>query len=497
MPSIPRETNDDGDYVRIRKSTLSWMGFFLKDFAHPENSFPNRYWIEYGYGLAEMEYEQWLERIHPDDRRRAAALETSAQQHDRFRGHERYRVRDSEGTYHWVLSVGAVDERFPDGSPRRYVGLDFDVTEIQELQEELSQAREMAEQRAAEAEVLRNAAAAIVSTMDKTGAIVRVVNELQGMMPITRAVVFEERDRMLQLAVDPKVIEAREGMIALSAADLELFEQGVGRDVLVDVMRRRAPEMFREPDRAGHFWLVAPLVVRGEVMGVYAVGRGDGRPFVAGEFRVVATVADYLALALSNAQLYAEVGRLAETDGLSGLLTRRALFSRAEALAREPSGIEQSPGSDERSRPGPYSGSDEPTTASIPSARLSCILMDIDFFKRINDTYGHQEGDVAIRRVAEIVTASVRANDTVGRYGGEEFCAFLPRTAGDEAVRVAHRICDGVRSLELDRVPQGITISLGVAEQRAGESLDGLIGRADAALYRAKRAGRDRVEYDA
>ncbi|MFW5827301.1 MAG: sensor domain-containing diguanylate cyclase [Alkalispirochaeta sp.] len=470
MALIPPESETDGDYVSLRKSTLSWMGFFVKDFESPENGFPNRYWIEYGYGLSEMDYDQWLERVHPDDRSRAAALETSAQRHDRFRGNERYRVRDSAGTYHWVLSVGAVDERFPDGSPKRYVGLDFDVTEIQKLQEELSQARETAEQRAAEAEVLRNAAAAIVSTLDKTGAIVRVVTELLGMMPISRAVVFEQRDRILQPAVDPKVLEAHDAMTALSAADQELFERGVGHDVLVDVMRRRAPDMFRDPERAGNFWLVAPLVVRSEVMGVYAVGRSDGVPFVAGDFRVVSAVADYLALALSNAHLYDEVGRLAETDGLSGLLSRRALFTRAEALCAR---------------------------AISDGTRLACVLLDIDLFKDLNDSYGHQQGDEVIRQVAAVLWATVRTNDTVGRYGGEEFCAFLPETTGDEALRVAQRICDGVRRLSFEEVPRTVTVSLGVAELAPGESLDGLIGRTDAALYRAKRGGRDRVEYDA
>lgn len=469
MPSIPRETNEDGDYVRIRKSTLSWMGFFVKDLEKPENSFPNRYWIEYGYGLEEMGYDRWLEKIHPEDRERAVLLQWSATTTDRFRGHDRYRVRDSEGRYHWVLSAGAVDERFPDGSPKRYVGLDFDITEIQELQEQLSAARETAERRAAEAEVLRNAAAAIVSTLDKAGAIIRVIDELRGMMPITTALVYEQRDRELHLAVDPDVVGAENAQTRPSAGDRELFENGVGRDVLVDVMRRRGPDMFREPQRAGHFWLVAPLIVRGDVLGVYAVGRDDGSPFVTNEFRVVTAVADYLALAFSNAHLYAEVGRLAHTDELSGLLTRRALFGRAEELA---------------------------TRAGAEDSHLSCLLLDIDHFKEINDSYGHQQGDEVIRQVAEVFSDSVRANDTVGRYGGEEFCAVLPDTAGDEAYRVAQRICDGVRTLALERVPRGVTVSLGVAELAPGENLDRLIGRADAALYRAKRAGRDRVEYD-
>jgi diguanylate cyclase (GGDEF)-like protein/PAS domain S-box-containing protein len=466
---MPRETNDDGDYVSLKKSTLSWMGFFVKDLEDQANSFPNRYWIEYGYGLEEMQHDQWLEKIHPDDRDRAKTLLESVSAAGRFRGHERYRVRDSHGQYHWVLSAGAVDERFPDGSPKRYVGLDFDVTETQELHEQLSAARETAERRAAEAEVLRNAAAAIVSTLDKAGAIVRVIDELRGMMPITTALVFEQRDRELLLAVDPDVVGAEDAKTRPSARDRELFESGIGRDVLVDVMRRRGPDMFREPQRAGNFWLVAPLIVRGDVMGVYAVGRNDGTPFVANEFRVITAVADYLALAFSNAHLYAEVGRLAHTDELSGLLTRRALFTRAEELV---------------------------SRTAAEGSRLSCLLLDIDHFKDVNDTYGHQQGDEVIRHVAEVFSDRVRANDTVGRYGGEEFCAVLPGTVGEEAHRVAQRICDGVRNLVLKRVPRGVTVSLGVAELAPGENLDRLIGRADAALYRAKRGGRDRVEYD-
>ncbi len=119
---------------------------------------------------------------------------------------------------------------------------------------------------------------------------------------------------------------------------------------------------------------------------------------------------------------------------------------------------------------------------------LSVVLFDIDHFKRINDTLGHDAGDEALRRVAAIVRDHLRESDLFARYGGEEFILLLSRTTSTQAAPVAERIRD-----EIARVA-GITISSGVAELSFGDdSLDLLIRRADDALYRAKQEGRNRT----
>jgi diguanylate cyclase (GGDEF)-like protein len=126
---------------------------------------------------------------------------------------------------------------------------------------------------------------------------------------------------------------------------------------------------------------------------------------------------------------------------------------------------------------------------------FSIVNLDIDYFKRVNDTYGHPGGDVTLKAVADIIKAHVRNADVVCRWGGEEFMLLLEDCPDAEAMERAHRIRMAVKNHEItfgrDRIR--ITLSCGVAQYRPGESLESLTGRADAALYAAKNNGRDQV----
>lgn len=163
---------------------------------------------------------------------------------------------------------------------------------------------------------------------------------------------------------------------------------------------------------------------------------------------------------------YAEDAR---TDVLTGLLNRRFI---------EELGARQVQASARLRRP------------------LSVLMIDLDHFKAINDTHGHDVGDRALAAAAEAIARSVRAVDFVGRWGGEEFVALLMDADVDAAVRVAQRCLDGLRAIELTangtRVP--IDASIGVASRGEGEFFDAMIKRSDEALYRAKQAGRGRAE---
>ncbi|MFC4426481.1 sensor domain-containing diguanylate cyclase [Deinococcus navajonensis] len=124
---------------------------------------------------------------------------------------------------------------------------------------------------------------------------------------------------------------------------------------------------------------------------------------------------------------------------------------------------------------------------------LSIILLDLDRFKSINDTYGHDIGDQVLRAAAEAVGASLRRGTLFGRWGGEEFLVILPGAALAEAQGVAERIRLGVASATYP-LPVQVTVSLGVAQAREGERPEGILKRADQALYTAKHAGRNQVQ---
>lgn len=124
---------------------------------------------------------------------------------------------------------------------------------------------------------------------------------------------------------------------------------------------------------------------------------------------------------------------------------------------------------------------------------LSIILIDVDHFKGINDTYGHQAGDEALVRTARWLKASLRASDVPIRWGGEEFLVICPETPLDAATQIAERLRGEYSALSL--APEGrLTASFGVATHRSGLCVEDMLRNADAALYRAKNAGRNRVE---
>lgn len=131
--------------------------------------------------------------------------------------------------------------------------------------------------------------------------------------------------------------------------------------------------------------------------------------------------------------------------------------------------------------------------AASPSAPLSAVFADIDHFKAVNDEFGHPVGDDVLRFVSDLLGTTCRADDVVARYGGEEFVAVLPRTDLDGAARWAERARSTLAARRAPGLGRSVTASFGVAEFRAGESADDLLARADAALYAAKAAGRDRV----
>jgi len=222
-------------------------------------------------------------------------------------------------------------------------------------------------------------------------------------------------------------------------------------------------------DAWAHSYLGAPIRVEGKAVGFLSLLAARPGYFTPEQAERLMAFANQAAVALQKVRLIESLHRLATTDALTGLANRRHFMEQAER---------------------------EFEHARRYFAPLSALMLDIDHFKQVNDTYGHAAGDAVLRMVAEVCAAALRKVDVIGRYGGEEFAALLPETRLKDAARVAERLALAVSDLPFDI--QGrllhVTVSVGVAEALGpGDTLARMIDRADQAMYRAKQAGRNRV----
>ncbi|UKL01356.1 sensor domain-containing diguanylate cyclase [Brevibacillus brevis] len=205
-----------------------------------------------------------------------------------------------------------------------------------------------------------------------------------------------------------------------------------------------------------------PLVVEGEISGVLLVADSRYHFFSFDDYKLLEIFGQHASLAMTNAVLHNEMERMVITDNLTGLYTRRHLNERVRgSLQKDNNG--------------------------------SLILIDIDYFKNVNDTFGHQVGDEVLIQVSNLIRHSIRDSDIAARWGGEELAVYLPRVDKNTAHSVAERIRECV---EQETSPQ-VTISCGLAkwsrEMDVNLSVEALFHQADIALYEAKNSGRNQV----
>lgn len=214
--------------------------------------------------------------------------------------------------------------------------------------------------------------------------------------------------------------------------------------------------------------LILPLAYSEEALGLMALASGRVDALRPRQVELLKAFAGQVSMAMKNSMLHAMVIRKAITDGLTGMFNHRHFM---ELLNHE------------HARYG---------RTSTP---FCLMLLDIDHFKRVNDTYGHQGGDEVLRGVAATIKSALRETDFIGRYGGEEFAAVLVDTLPDGAEALGERIREAVEARVFEHAGHAIriTISIGIAESLPDVTMSELIRRADTALYEAKDSGRNRV----
>jgi diguanylate cyclase (GGDEF)-like protein/PAS domain S-box-containing protein len=366
----------------------------------------------------------------------------------------------------------------PDGGVSGGVAVAQDITHQRQLEQAANEAAQVAQRRAEELEGLHRATAALLSTLDLDELLRQILDAALSAIPAAE-------HGMLHLVAPPT--GQLHALAALGFHDERVFmiTSLAGPGYPARVARERRPllvEDIQQDELLGpegslpgemegaRSIIIAPLLYSGNVLGALSLISGQPGAFSGTDLRLLASFAATTTAALQNALLHAEIKQLAVTDPLTGQLNRRAFFDLGQREL------------------------DRFLRYGHP---LSAVMIDLDNFKQINDTYGHKVGDEILIMLARLVRASIRETDIFGRYGGDEFSLFLPDTSLPTAVQIARRIREIVfdTPFQSDQGSINVSISVGVAQaEKQHHTPDDLLAAADRALYRAKALGRNRVE---
>lgn len=313
------------------------------------------------------------------------------------------------------------------------------------------------------------------SSLDVTHRLLTTAEEAHKIVPYDQCFIFlvepGERRAIVKVAkgYDPKILDYRFG---LTNGLLSLLVKN-RQPLLFPVLNRpRRVQIFPDACKinvSSSSFLGIPLVVEEHVIGVVLFLSDSKQKFTAYHQHILTLLCSHVALSIAEAQLHHQVKHLATVDGLTGTFNHRRL---QERLEEEVVRIQRHPDF------------------------LSLLMVDIDHFKKINDTYGHPAGDAVLKKIAKTLMRLVRKTDLVSRYGGEEFCLLLVKTPSGHAEKLAERIRNTIAqnpvSWKGETIP--VTVSIGVAScPDDSDNREGLLIRADRALYVSKNGGRNRV----
>jgi diguanylate cyclase (GGDEF)-like protein len=291
------------------------------------------------------------------------------------------------------------------------------------------------------------------------------VNEVSAALNVEQCVLLIESEEDPSFSVVYCSEELIEDGVSEVKRDLEAFKQRLRNTMQPYV--RDGISVDSSSTLADAPQSVVPLSFLNQFIGVLSVqSKNLNRIWQESDLLLLQTVADQVAVAIKHARLYIKSRQEALRDSLTGAFNRRYFelqFEREFKLAER------------------------------QNQNFAIIMVDIDKFKKINDTYGHQIGDKVLRHIANALNKELRAFDTVMRYGGEEFAVILSQVGLEESFVVAERLRQALETLEIQEVKK-VTASFGVAVYpECGKTMDSLLTAADQALYEAKRKGRNRV----
>jgi diguanylate cyclase (GGDEF)-like protein len=323
--------------------------------------------------------------------------------------------------------------------------------------------------------VLRSTINAISTSIEIKEIVESAGNNLPNLFDFSSFGVFWKEDLLLFLFQEescppPFTQEVVKNMIKVfSILGEESFE--ADRITLqVEKRKLRPKQMMMDPKATLKSHLTLPLTVEGEILGCLSLNSDQPNAFDAQDLQFLSVIGYQMAATLKHFQRFSSIKNIAIYDTLTGLYNRRYFEEKLGVDAQKSF----------------YGGTP-----------LSLVMVDIDYFKKVNDTFGHTEGDQVLCKISSLLKSSVRKKDTVARYGGEEFILILPEAGLEESFVIAERIRRLIEStpFEVGQAQVNLTVSMGISNfpSHRAKSKEELIRMADQALYDAKRGGRNKV----
>ncbi|MGL5192738.1 MAG: diguanylate cyclase [Chroococcales cyanobacterium] len=426
--------------------------------------------------IEEMGENIFQEILHPDD---VAQVTEHFQQRILLKEEEilemEYRIKDAHDRWRWFISRDMVFSRNGEGLPNQILGTATDITSRKRAEEELQQANVQLKGWVSELE-LRNQEMDMLGQMNEFLQACLSVDEaykaldalLQPLFPGTCGAVFMLNESKNLVEAMAKWGDELPTHTLFSPSDCWALRRG--RLHWIDRTNAGLACKHIHSHKNPAQSLCVQMIAQGETLGMLYLASEEEKYLTPGKRQLARTVSEQVSLALANLKLRETLHQQSIRDPLTGLFNRRYL---EESLNRE---IHR---------------------ALRTQRSLAVVMIDVDRFKQFNDTFGHDAGDAVLRELGTFLQTHIRTSDIACRYGGEELTLILPDADLEDAAHRAEALRQGIKELEITHRGQAldqITISMGVSVcPDCGTDGDDLIKAADAALYRAKKEGRDRT----
>lgn len=439
----PFSNNSDGGH-----EPLAQYGFFTLDLEN-QTATASRTMSDWGFEGAFFLSDEFPRHIHPRDWPSYHDLldRLTAGTDPEFLAEYRFRLHDK--SWRWIQTFCWVVDTFPDGRARRILGLDRDISARKKMEGLQRRRQQELESRLTVSESLRMAGSVVSSELE---------------IDRTVRLAFDQASTLFEFQ-GGRIWVNHHGGLSILGSDCQRETAGPDSQIWIhEISRHATPRVIDIPEVCS--WIGLPLFFQGKTWGVLEFWHQRPGHFRGDTIWVALSYGESVTISLVNALRFEDTRQEIERDPLTGLGNRRCLDLRGPELIRE----------------------------CLAAGRdLALVLMDIDHFKTLNDTWGHQEGDAMLRCLADSARGLLRKDDLFCRFGGDEFIGLFPDTDLDGGRQVSLRLSALFQEARPRPDGQPVTLSMGLTSlgTRPAQNIDQLIEAADKALYGIKTSGRN------